>query len=243
MPMLVLDESAGRAASLLAVPLTVHDRTIGGLLLMGPRGAFGAVALHVLKTVANQAAAIVETIQAKEESQEQALRDGLTGLYNRRAFDELLDEAISREERQAGRFAVLLLDLDHFKLLNDRFGHASGDAALKNVAGVMRRARRRADLAARYGGEEFAAILPGADEAGALQLAERLRRSIEKSHVVAEGARLSVTASFGLAVWPGDGADARSLLAAADRALYAAKAAGRNRVLAASSLPPLTAPP
>jgi diguanylate cyclase (GGDEF)-like protein len=242
MPILVLDEGSARAASLLAVPLTARDRTSGALLLAGPRGAFGSVALHVLKTVANQAAAIVETIQAKEESQEQALRDGLTGLYNRRAFDELLDEAISREERQAGRFGVLLLDLDHFKQLNDRFGHAAGDAALKNVAEVMRRVRRRADVAARYGGEEFGAILAGADQAGALQLAERLRRAIEKSQLVAEGARLSVTASFGLAVWPADGPDARSLLAAADRALYAAKAAGRNRVQAASALPPLTAP-
>lgn len=236
MPILVLDEGIGRAESLLAVPLRAQDRTIGALMLTGSRGAFGSVALHVLKTVANQAAAILETIQAKEASQEQAMRDGLTRLYNRRAFDELLDGALSREERQAGRFAILLLDLDHFKKLNDRFGHPAGDAALRSVAEVMKRVRRKADVVARYGGEEFAAILPGADEAGALQLAERLRHAIEKSQVVAEGARLSVTASFGLAVWPADGSDAASLLAAADRALYAAKAAGRNRVVAARSV-------
>ena len=238
MPILALDEGGGRAEALLAVPLRARDRTIGALMLTGPRGSFGSVALQVLKTVANQAAAILETIQAKEESQEQAMRDGLTGLYNRRAFDELLDGALSREDRQGGRFAVLLLDIDHFKKLNDRFGHLAGDAALKHVAEVMRRVRRKADVAARYGGEEFAAILPGADEVGALQLAERLRRALEKSHVIAEGTRLAVTASFGVAVWPGDGADPRALLAASDRALYAAKGAGRNRVVAASSLGP-----
>ena len=166
--------------------------------------------------------------------------DAITGMGNRHAFNERLAAEIERARALGRRVALVYIDLDNFKTLNDTFGHAAGDAALKHVAEVMRRARRRADLAARYGGEEFGAILPGADQQGALQLAERLRRALEKSHVVAEGARLSVTANFGLAVWPGDGADARALIAAADRALYAAKAAGRNRVVAAASLPPAT---
>jgi diguanylate cyclase (GGDEF)-like protein len=236
MPILVLDEGWGRAESLLAVPLTARNRTLGALVLTGRRGAFDAAAHRVLGLLANQAAAALSTIGLLERIKELAVRDGLTGLYNRRAFSDLLGQAIAREERQSGRFALLLLDLDHFKKLNDTFGHPAGDAALRCAAQVLDRLLRKGDQSARYGGEEFAMILPGADESGALKLAERVREAIEKERLVFEGARLAVTASIGAAVWPQDGAEGEALLAAADRALYAAKEAGRNRTVAASSL-------
>jgi diguanylate cyclase (GGDEF)-like protein len=236
MPILVLDEGWGRAESLLAVPLKARNRTLGALVLTGRRGAFDAAAHRVLGLLANQAAAALSTIGLLERIKELAVRDGLTGLYNRRAFSDLLGQAIAREERQSGRFALLLLDLDHFKKLNDTFGHPAGDAALRCAAQVLDRMVRKGDQSARYGGEEFAVILPGADEAGALKLAERVREAIEKERLVFEGARLAVTASLGAAVWPQDGADDAALLAAADRALYAAKEGGRNRTVAASSL-------
>ncbi|HEV8253757.1 MAG TPA: sensor domain-containing diguanylate cyclase [Vicinamibacteria bacterium] len=236
MPILVLDEGWGRAESLLAVPLKARNRTLGALVLTGRRGAFDAAAHRVLGLLANQAAAALSTIGLLERIKELAVRDGLTGLYNRRAFSDLLGQAIAREERQSGRFALLLLDLDHFKKLNDTFGHPAGDAALRCAAQVLDRLVRKGDQSARYGGEEFAVILPGADEAGALKLAERVREALEKEQPVFEGARLAVTASLGAAVWPQDGADGEALLAAADRALYAAKEAGRNRTVAASSL-------
>jgi diguanylate cyclase (GGDEF)-like protein len=240
MPVLVLDEGATRAASLLAVPLR-RDRTLGALILLGRRGAFDAAASRVLGVIAYQAAATLAVIRLKERHKHLAARDGLTQLYNRRAFDERLAKARAREERQGGRFAVLLLDIDHFKKLNDTFGHPAGDAALKHTARVLEGHLREGDEAARYGGEEFADILSGADAAGALPLAERVRSAIETSHLVFEGARLAVTVSVGVAAWPDVGRELAELLAAADRGLYAAKQAGRNRVVAGSGIPPAAA--
>jgi diguanylate cyclase (GGDEF)-like protein len=236
MPVLVLDEGGGQAESLLAVPLRARNRNLGALVLTGPRGAFTASAARVLGILANQAAATLSVIQLKERHRDLAEHDGLTGLFNRRAFDDHLMRAIAREDRQGGRLALLLLDLDHFKKLNDTYGHPAGDAALAGAARLLGRLLRKGDLAARFGGEEFAAILPGSDEGGAVKMAERVRQALERERLVFEGARLSVTASFGAAVWPGDGRDPSALLAAADRALYAAKQAGRNRVAAASQL-------
>ena len=126
MPVLVLDEDPGRAPSLLAVPLRHRDRNLGALVLMGRRGAFDASASRVLGVIANQAAASLAVIRLKERHKHLAARDGLTQLYNRRAFDDRLAKARAREERQGGRFAVLLLDIDHFKRLNDTFGHPAG---------------------------------------------------------------------------------------------------------------------
>ena len=236
MPVLVLDEGPARAPSLLAVPLRHRDRNLGALILMGRRGAFDASASRVLGVIANQAAATLAVIRLKERHKRLAARDGLTQLYNRRAFDERLAKARAREERQGGRFAVLLLDIDHFKKLNDTFGHPAGDAALKHTARVLEGHLRQGDEAARYGGEEFGVILPGADAAGAAPLAERVRAAIEGSQVVFEGARLAVTVSVGVAAWPEDGREIDTLLAAADRALYAAKQDGRNRVVSAGVL-------
>ena len=237
MPILVLDEGGGRAESLLAVPLKARNRTLGALVLTGRRGAFDAAANRVLQILANQAGAALSTIQLLERIKETALRDALTGLHNRRAFDDQLGQAAARQDRQGGSFALLLVDVDLFKKLNDTYGHPAGDAALRNTAQVIERHLRRGDQAARFGGEEFAVILPGTDEAGALNLGERIRKAVEKSHVFFEGARLAVTASFGAAVWPADGKETAELLSSADRALYAAKQAGRNRVVAASSVP------
>jgi diguanylate cyclase (GGDEF)-like protein len=241
MPVLVLDEGTGPSDSLLAVPLRVPTEVLGALVLIGRRGAFDATARQVLGMLGNQAGAALLAIRLKDRERERASRDGLTALYNRREFDRLLQAAVAREERQEGRFALLLLDIDHFKKLNDSFGHPSGDAALRNTARLLEKHLRKGDHAARYGGEEFAAILPGADEKGARQLAERIRRAVGEAEVeVAPGQTARVTVSLGVGVWPDDGREPESLLAAADRALYAAKQGGRDRVVAASSVPPPT---
>ncbi|PYQ01627.1 MAG: diguanylate cyclase, partial [Acidobacteria bacterium] len=218
--------------------LKASTRTLGALMLMGRRGAFDAAASRVLGVLANQAAAALSTIQMKDRIKDLAMRDGLTGLYNRRAFDDELRRAFGREDRQHGRLALVLLDIDHFKKLNDTFGHPAGDAVLRHTARVVEQHLRRGDQAARFGGEEFAIILPGTSEAGTVRLAERVRDAVEKAQLVFDGARLSVTVSLGAAVWPADGKDEESLIAAADRALYAAKQAGRNRAALASGLPP-----
>jgi diguanylate cyclase (GGDEF)-like protein len=234
MPILVLDEGAGRAESLLAVPLRAQSRSLGALVLAGRRGSFSVAGGRVLELVCNQAASALSTIHLLERTKDMAVRDGLTGLYNRREFDRLLRQTVSREERQAGQFALLLLDLDHFKKLNDTYGHPAGDAALRHSAEILRRRLRQGDQAARYGGEEFVAILPGAGREGALHLGERVRRAIETESLVVDDARVHLTASVGVAVWPANGEKPEELIAAADKALYAAKEGGRNRVMAAS---------
>lgn len=237
MPVLVLDEGLGRVESLLAIPMRVRNRTLGALILGGRRGGFDASARRVVSILANQAAAALNSMRLVERAKDQALRDGLTDLSNRRAFDDLLTKALAREQRQGGRLGLVFVDLDHFKKLNDTFGHPAGDAALRATAQVLERHLRKGDHAARYGGEEFAVILPGADEPGAMRLAERVRLAIQHQRLVFEDARLHFTASLGVAVSPTDGETEADLLAAADRALYAAKHAGRNRVVAASSVP------
>jgi diguanylate cyclase (GGDEF)-like protein len=198
----------------------------------------------VLQLLANQAAASLSTMLLVERQKRIAVLDGLTGLFNRRAFTKELARAVKRQDRQGGSFALVILDIDHFKKLNDTFGHPAGDEALKKVAATLTSVMREDDVAARYGGEEFAIILPGSDETGAMNLAERLREALPKNPFIHEGTQLKVEASFGVAVWPAAGASPEAILSAADRALYAAKGAGRNRVVAASSLaPPEVLPP
>jgi diguanylate cyclase (GGDEF)-like protein len=242
MPALVLDESASRAESLLGFPLRVplreRDELLGGLVLLGARGAFDAGTQRVLDMLVNQAAVALLAFRLIRDEQQRALEDGLTGLYNRRAFNDQLARALAQADRKQGRLTLLLLDVDHFKKLNDTYGHPAGDAALKSIARTLRRVLRGGDVAARYGGEEFVVILPDTDAEGGRRLAERARESVERGALVFEGASLRFTASFGLAVWPDDAREPEALLAAADRALYAAKQGGRNRVVAASSLPP-----
>jgi diguanylate cyclase (GGDEF)-like protein len=237
MPVLALDEPSGVAESLLAVPLRARGRTLGALVLTGSRGTFDASSRRVLEILANQAAATIQLIKDKEQQRQLAVRDGLTGLYNRRAFGELLVAAIANEDRRPnGTLGLVILDLDHFKKLNDTYGHPAGDAALRSLARLLDQHLRKGDQAARYGGEEFVVILPGLDAERSYGAAERLRSALEKHRFVFEGARIPLSASLGVAIWPGDGRDPEPLLAAADRALYAAKQAGRNRVVAAATL-------
>ena len=240
MPVLVLDEDNRAEDSVLVLPLSEEPPAIGALVFTARRGALKASATSVLEILVNQASAIVAKIQLAEreklraESEKlRAMKDPLTDLYNRRAFAESLSQSIARRERQGGTLCLLMLDLDHFKKLNDTYGHPAGDAALRATAEVLRRVLRKGDVPARYGGEEFVVMLPGASEAVAQQIAERLRATLEQAAIEYAGATLKVTASVGLAVWPDNGAQADELLAAADRALYAAKAGGRNQVVCA----------
>ena len=160
--------------------------------------------------------------------------DGLTGLLNRRAFDEAMETEIARSARAAGPMSLLLIDVDRFKVYNDEYGHPAGDEALKLVAKHLRGALKRpADMAARYGGEEFAAILPDTDEDGAYLVAEAFRRSLADAKLPHRGSeRLFLTASVGVATYMPDNLhrSAAEIIRIADEALYSAKAAGRDRV-------------
>ncbi|MBP2229177.1 diguanylate cyclase (GGDEF)-like protein/PAS domain S-box-containing protein [Azospirillum agricola] len=192
---------------------------------------------------------ISERKRLEEQLAVAARTDGLTGLANRRSFDEALDRAWTRAHRTGAPLALLLIDIDRFKLFNDAYGHPAGDTCLRRVAAtVAGLARRPGDLAARYGGEEMAVILPDTDEAGAVELAEQLRSAIQGLALEHAGNRPAgvVTVSIGVAATvppDGDRLEPATLVASADSALYAAKHAGRNRVTLSTDVPPSPVPP
>ncbi len=161
-----------------------------------------------------------------------ALQDELTGLHNRRAIHKLLEQQLALARRNGQALALLIVDIDHFKKINDDYGHLSGDLALRTMADGLRRRLRGQDIAGRWGGEEFIVILPGTDAAGACGLAENLRRSAEQARLVAlDGRPIGFTISIGVHALDAASGDARDdMIAAADRALYLAKQKGRNRV-------------
>jgi diguanylate cyclase (GGDEF)-like protein len=181
-------------------------------------------------SLASHAAIALENARLRRAVERQALVDGLTGIANRRQCEEALTAEIARAERLGSTLTLMLADLDDFKAVNDDHGHAVGDDVLRTFAGVLRATVRDSDLAGRWGGEEFLVLLPGAGAVGAGQLADRVREAFaERSSIGRDGEAVSVTCSFGVAQYrPGDGQ--RELFAAADRALYQAKRAGKNRV-------------
>jgi diguanylate cyclase (GGDEF)-like protein len=173
-----------------------------------------------------------ELQQREQKLQEQAISDPLTGLYNRRYLDEFLPRELARSGRSAVPVAVMLIDLDHFKRINDSSGHEAGDIALRAVGNLLRANVRGSDIACRFGGEEFALILPETDAEAALRRAEGIRAAISELDLKHGGKPLGkMTASFGLAMFPDHAPDTDELLRVADVALYAAKGAGRNRVV------------
>ena len=175
-----------------------------------------------------------QLIAAREEMRRQAMRDSLTGAWNHAAILDILRREMARSERDGGPISVILADLDHFKRVNDCFGHPAGDEALCEAHHRMAAAMRPYDTIGRYGGEEFLIVLPGCDETDAWQFCERMRASVADRAMLYNGQEISVTISAGAAVHDHSvPADAQALLQAADQALYCAKNAGRNRVVLA----------
>jgi diguanylate cyclase (GGDEF)-like protein/PAS domain S-box-containing protein len=165
-----------------------------------------------------------------EKLREQAIRDDLTGVHNRRHFVATAEHELERARSHGSALALVMLDVDHFKVINDRHGHAVGDAALRAVGALLERAALPGDVAGRLGGEEFAMLLPGSDHAAALARAQAWRAELAALEVGADGVPLRLTASFGVASWP-QASTLAELMKAADTRLYRAKAAGRDRVV------------
>ncbi|HKI02723.1 MAG TPA: GGDEF domain-containing protein [Thermoanaerobaculia bacterium] len=180
------------------------------------------------------ATAIAATIVVRSrELRLLSTRDRFTGLLNRAVFNEQLEREVAVSLREDGRFAVAMIDIDHFKRFNDTYGHAGGDEALRLVAQTLREACRSSDVVARYGGEEFALILPGVMSGRATDLAERIRRvmAVRPIHLPGRPKPATVTISIGVALWPDDGHTPAEVLRCADQRLYQAKAQGRDRVV------------
>jgi diguanylate cyclase (GGDEF)-like protein len=215
--------AVGRCSGL-CVPVSIMGRTVGVLHTTGdPGDAFSDDDVQAFQTLANQAGNRLGMLRVMAESQLQASTDGLTGLINRRS----LENAMRRLREDGSGFSFVMADLDHFKDLNDSHGHETGDRALRIFSETLRNAMRTDDLACRYGGEEFAIVLPGADIGEAVEVIERVRESLAQA--TGRGDAPAFSASFGIA-YSGDAADLDDLVQRADRAMFAAKAAGRDRI-------------
>lgn len=214
----------------LAVPLIVGARVTGAIELASPRPLLVTVpGLDVLETLASHAAAAIQAASLHTYTAELAHTDGLTGLANRRLLDNDLALECERAARYGRPFALIMFDVDHFKRLNDSYGHVRGDEVLQQLAEVVAAEVRSTDTVYRYGGEEFAVLSRESDSVEAHRLAERLRGRIEE-HFTARGAFGHITASFGIGLVPPVQPVAAEVVAAADAALYRSKSGGRNRV-------------
>ncbi|TAF50954.1 MAG: PAS domain-containing protein [Oscillatoriales cyanobacterium] len=222
----------------LCIPLNAQGKSLGLLHLWSPNPeALSKDKRRIAHTVAEHLALSVTNILLRASLELQSTRDPLTGLFNRRYMEDALERLIYRSQVQASGLGIIMIDIDHFKSFNDRYGHAIGDLVLREVAQLLPKALRPADIACRYGGEELMAILPDVSAMVVYQRAEQLRRQIAALQLSPEGRAIDqVTASFGVAVFPECGRDRRDLLRVADDALYRAKHDGRNCVRLAEAL-------
>ncbi|HKX44337.1 MAG TPA: GGDEF domain-containing protein [Burkholderiaceae bacterium] len=234
---------------LMAVPLLLAGLNAGGRAVrtaLKPEALATEIAAHstlnvgtalvVVALIAMLHATLMALVIARfiQQLNWRARHDGLTGLLNRRAMQEAIDQQLDRSRRVGDTFAVVMLDIDHFKAINDRHGHAAGDQALTHTAALLQTSVRAVDRVGRFGGEEFIVLLPGVRLAHAAQTAEALRARLAEHQVPREGEPLALSASFGVAEWKGPMEDPSRLLMRVDQALYRAKRAGRNQVHAAN---------
>ncbi|HVA40980.1 MAG TPA: PAS domain S-box protein [Candidatus Binataceae bacterium] len=225
---------AGPAQGLatLCVPLMAYGEVLGVLHLRGPDASTLQSSLQLASTASDGLALTLANLKLRESLKEESIRDPLTALFNRRYLSETLAREFARARRAGAPLAVVMLDVDHFKRFNDRFGHSAGDVVLRELGAFLKRSIRADDLACRYGGEEFCLILPQTGRDGAQQRAESIRAGVARLALKSEGGALEpVTLSLGVALFPEDGDSAESLMRAADVALYQAKREGRNRVV------------
>ena len=231
------------AARVLVLPLFVHNRVVGAMQLFGERDdCFTQEDVQLLWILS----LISESMLARDYSNESLLRtaftDFLTGLKTRGYFEQQLDLELARAGRRDTALALLMIDIDHFKRLNDTHGHPAGDAVLRDFAAILTGDLRQIDLAARYGGEEFILLLPETTQEGAMLVAQRLRHAVDEAKFRISSSEMGpipehLTISVGISIFPDDAMRKSELLEAADAALYEAKSRGRNTVVFFSECP------
>jgi two-component system cell cycle response regulator len=222
------------ATNLVVVPLSAEGRSLGALVVEHTGGArIQRRVVTGLERSASYAALALRNAWLLEQVQRLAATDGLTKIANRRTFEATLEREVARATRSAEHVSLVMVDIDHFKALNDTHGHQAGDEVLRNVAAALSCECRDFDTPARYGGEEFAVILPGCGPDEAQDIAERLRRAVSAAPSI-----VPITASAGVATYPSHAGDADTLVRAADEALYASKHAGRNQTSVSVGVPP-----
>jgi diguanylate cyclase (GGDEF)-like protein len=232
-PELLPGKNEPQSGSVLAVPLRRPPHVFGVIALFAPTDpeGFDAAAESALQSLAGPASIAVENVLLHAEATRASTIDQMTGVWNYRYLMTSLNREVERAHRFDRSLSVLMLDLDHFKRVNDAHGHQRGDAVLREFATRVQAEIREVDTLARYGGEEFAVVLPETTATGAENLAERICRAIRSRPFGTDDGEvpISVTVSIGGAVYPEHGGSSRELIQRADRALYVAKSSGRNR--------------
>jgi diguanylate cyclase (GGDEF)-like protein len=226
-PLLACDVCGDCPRRSLCTPITVGGEIIGSVLVERDAVFDDDDEARIVQSVA-QGAPVLANLRNLSIAQLRAATDALTGLPNKRAVTHTLKRMVAQASRTMAPLAVLSLDLDHFKQINDQFRHPHGDDVLAAVGAVLQTIVRDSDFAGRNGGEEFVVFLPATDRAGALNIAEKILFAIRAIYV--DDVDRRITASIGIAVLPDDAGDAAKLIRAADRALYTAKDNGRNRI-------------
>jgi diguanylate cyclase (GGDEF)-like protein len=217
----------------MAVPLKLKGRVIGVINVESDViGDFDRIDLNLLSTLATQISVAVENARLYQETEQLAVTDGLTGVNNHRYFQSFFERELNRAKRYKHPLALIMLDIDHFKKFNDKFGHPVGDLVLKTVTEILKQQAREVDLVARYGGEEFMLVLPETLKKDAVLLAERVRLAVKKYPLTdAQNKPLpNITVSLGVSSYPENGSEKDQLIDYADKCLYKAKAGGRDLV-------------
>ena len=217
-------------------PLIWGDFAVGALVVGSAQERNIALGtFDMVSVIGDHAATAIANAQMYERMEMLATTDGLTGMTNHRTFQERFDELIKASDRYGRQVTLVLCDIDHFKSINDTYGHPIGDVVLKRVAQILKSSSRETDVVARYGGEEFAILMDETDGAGALQIAERVRQNIKAEVFQSDQGPFQCTMSLGVATYPDDGKKKELVIVAADEALYHAKRSGRDRSIRAGS--------
>lgn len=236
--LLAPDRAAGRDKALLTIPLGGADRLLGVLQLAAERAEDLEAAQGLALVTAEHLALTVENLRIRTRLNSLAVKDALTGLFNRRHFDETLNRETRAAAASGAPLSVIMFDIDHFKVLNDTKGHDAGDAALRSVGAFLGSLAEKDVIPCRYGGEEFFLVLRGRPYGAALELAERVRLGIAALDIRHQAVQVSpIHVSVGVAAFPGHGDTPDALAKAADDCLYVAKENGRNRVVGREDLP------
>ena len=223
--------------AVMAIPMIYENNLLGLLVMLSQEKDFlDGFRINLLDIFCNQASTSLANAQLHAKIERMATTDGLTGLFNHRLFQEKLSGEFERLKRLPEPISLILMDIDHFKKVNDTYGHPIGDIVLKGVARVIKETIRAIDIPARYGGEEFAVILPGTSCEGAGNIAERLRQKVKEKPFSANGKLIEVSISIGIATSPFDAKSKEELIERADQALYHAKHEGRDRTALWSSI-------
>jgi diguanylate cyclase (GGDEF)-like protein/PAS domain S-box-containing protein len=215
------------------IPLQVQGQNFGLISCFYPRNLLNDNKLYLARIITNEVVLALTNLKMRMNLKEQSIHDPLTGLFNRRYMEEILQLEMAQAKRMKHKLSVIMVDIDHYKEINDQYGHPMGDQVLSQVSKLLQENIRSGDIACRYGGDEFILILPGADLTVAVERAELIRHMVKKVKfkIINEGER--ITLSLGVATFPGHGSTLETLVSAADHALYRAKQEGRDQAIAA----------